>query len=635
MKINDVYYIINPLNEDELLSKIELKQLDYGLQEGNFLILKIKSLPKKNISLNFLLENSNQEEIFCSLFNYEQEFNIKNDYDIINKFSIGKFVIIINPYFKNYSESLFGLNIKNPKEFVLFNNFSEMVNYINKFKLNSIDLTENSYKNNKNDENTILMAKTYFLSKSYKKTIKFCENVLEKNPNFNEIINIKLKSLIKIRNFKSAFEYLNKNQSKISNFDEIKNFLIEKEKNQNGIFNLFEMLKTEKTNFYQNSADFINSKCEISFSFEKGIKILAKEKISKAELICANKAIFFLRPEEISIENEYNFQKKLLKNIEKIPEEFPEIFQLFDGNNKHLNLNQRKNQNKHLKKEKLMNIIKYNSFDAFRIFFMNKFIGTGIYYFSSFFNHSCNSNCFTFAIGDFLFVYAKRNINENEEITVNYIPCENVYKIRKSFCNEKNFVCDCEICANDKKRETNEKNVKLNDFIEKIILSKENKNFEEFVNKNGKEFFINFVDDDYFNDFERKISYFFYAKKMLIFDEEFAIKIILKGIEMSKNDFNFELNFLLLNYLYFYRKNDQKNMKIIKEKIKDFIKKNMTNDEKFINFYCENSDFFNDEDDFKKIINQQKIKITQNFQNNFITFIILTITFIICYLLKK
>ena len=61
----------------------------------------------------------------------------------------------------------------------------------------------------------------------------------------------------------------------------------------------------------------------------------------------------------------------------------------------------------------------------------------------------------------------------------------------------------------------------------------------------------------------------------------------------------------------------------------------MTNDEKFINFYCENSDFFNDEDDFKKIINQQKIKITQNFQNNFITFIILTITFIICYLLKK
>ena len=282
-----------------------------------------------------------------------------------------------------------------------------------------------------------------------------------------------------------------------------------------------------------------------------------------------------------------------------------------------------------------MNIIKYNSFDAFRIFFMNKFIGTGIYYFSSFFNHSCNSNCFTFAIGDFLFVYAKRNINENEEITVNYIPCENVYKIRKSFCNEKNFVCDCEICANDKKRETNEKNVKLNDFIEKIILSKENKNFEEFVNKNGKEFFINFVDDDYFNDFERKISYFFYAKKMLIFDEEFALKIILKGIEMSKNDFNFELNFLLLNYLYFYRKNDQKNMKIIKEKIKDFIKKNMTNDEKFIDFYCENSDFFNDEDDFKKIINQQKIKITQNFQNNFITFIILTITFIICYLLKK
>ena len=633
MKINDVYFIINPLNEDELLSKIELKQLDYGLQEGNFLLLKIKSLPKKNYSLNMLLENLNQEEIFCSLFNYEQEFNIKNDYDIINKFSIGKFVIIINPNFKNYSESLFGLNIKNPKEFLLFNNFSEMENFMNKFKLPSIDLTENSYKNNKNDQNTILMAKTYFLSKSFKKTIKFCENVLKQNPNFNEIINIKLKSLIKIRKFKDAFEYLNENKEKILNYEEIKLFLLEKEKNSKGIFNLYEMLKTENNNFYQNSADFINSKIKITNSVEKGIKIVAKEKISKAELICANKAIFFLRPEEISVENEYNFQKKLLKIIEKIPEEFPEIFSLFDGNNKHLNINQRLNQNKHLKKEKLMNIIKYNSFDAFRIFFMNKFIGTGIYYFSSFFNHSCNSNCFTFAIGDFLFVYAKRNINENEEITVNYIPCENVYKIRKNFCNEKNFECDCEICKNDKKRENNKKIVELNEFIE-IILSKEK--FEEFVNKKGKEFFIDFVDEnDFFNDFERKISYFFYAKKMLIFDEEFAKKIILKGIEMSKNDFNFELNFILLNYLYFYRKNDQKNMKISKEKIKDFIKKNMTNDEKFIDFYCENSDFFKNEDEFKKILNQQKIKISQNFQNNFVTFIILTITFIICYLLKK
>ena len=57
MKINDVYFIINPLNEDELLSKIDLKQLDYGLQEGTFLILKIKSTPKKEYSLNMLLEN--------------------------------------------------------------------------------------------------------------------------------------------------------------------------------------------------------------------------------------------------------------------------------------------------------------------------------------------------------------------------------------------------------------------------------------------------------------------------------------------------------------------------------------------------------------------------------------------------
>jgi hypothetical protein len=104
---------------------------------------------------------------------------------------------------------------------------------------------------------------------------------------------------------------------------------------------------------------------------------------------------------------------------------------------------------------------------------------------------------------------------------------------------------------------------------------------------------------------------------------------------MSKNDFNFELNFTLLYYLYFFRKVDQKNMNILKEQIKNFIRKNMTNDEKFIDLYCESSDFFKNEDDFTKIFNQQKIKMTKNLQNNFFTFFILMVTFIICYFLKK
>jgi len=635
MKINDVYFMINPLNEDELLSKIDLKQLDYGLQEGTFLILKIKSTPKKELSLNMLLENSKQEEIFCSLFNYEEEFNIKNDYDITIKFAIGNYVIIINPYFKNYSEALYGFHITNPKEFVLFNNFSDLVNYINKFKLPSIDLTENSYKNNKNKENTILMAKTYFLSKSFKKTLNFCENVLKQNPDFTEIINIKLKSLLKCRKFNEAFEYFNENKNKIINYEQMKKNLEEKQKNLKGEFNLYEMLKTELNKFYQDSADYINPKIEITKDEEKGIKIIAKEKINKSELICANKAMFFLRPEEISVENEYNFQKKLFKISDKIPEEFPEIFTLYDGNNKHLNINQRASQNKHLKKEKLANIIKYNSFDAFRFFFMNKFIGTGIYYFSSFFNHSCVSNSFTFPIGDFLFVYAKRNIEINEEITINYIPSENLYKIRKDYCNEKNFVCNCDLCKNEKKSENNKNTIELNNYIENVILSKESNKLENFIKEKGKDFFINFLNNNNFSDFEIKIGYFFYSKKLLIFDEEYSKELILKGIEMCKNDFNFELNFILLYYLYFFRKIDQKNMNILKEQIKNIIRKNMTKDEKFIDLYCENSDFFKNEDEFNKIFNQQKIKMNQNLQNNFFTFFILMVTFIICYFLKK
>ena len=76
----------------------------------------------------------------------------------------------------------------------------------------------------------------------------------------------------------------------------------------------------------------------------------------------------------------------------------------------------------------------------------------GLWYLSSFFNHSCISNCVVNTIGDIIIFTAERDIHKNEEITIRYFPPEWAYsdKIERSM-DVYGFKCDCPLCKLDQR----------------------------------------------------------------------------------------------------------------------------------------------------------------------------------------
>ena len=74
----------------------------------------------------------------------------------------------------------------------------------------------------------------------------------------------------------------------------------------------------------------------------------------------------------------------------------------------------------------------------------------GLWYLSSFFNHSCISNCVVNTIGDVIIFTAERDIHKNEEITIRYFPPEWAYsdKIERGM-DIYGFKCDCSLCKLD------------------------------------------------------------------------------------------------------------------------------------------------------------------------------------------
>ena len=72
----------------------------------------------------------------------------------------------------------------------------------------------------------------------------------------------------------------------------------------------------------------------------------------------------------------------------------------------------------------------------------------GLYINSSFFNHSCNPNCFYFGIANMLIVKAIKDIKKGEELTVSYIEPKPM-ALRKNELLKWDFTCDCLYCKQE------------------------------------------------------------------------------------------------------------------------------------------------------------------------------------------
>jgi SET domain len=71
----------------------------------------------------------------------------------------------------------------------------------------------------------------------------------------------------------------------------------------------------------------------------------------------------------------------------------------------------------------------------------------GLFYTTSFINHSCMANCARFSIGDFNFIYTKRKISMGDEITRGYWSGVEKLEIRDRNAKSFKFTCDCSLCV--------------------------------------------------------------------------------------------------------------------------------------------------------------------------------------------
>jgi tetratricopeptide (TPR) repeat protein len=77
---------------------------------------------------------------------------------------------------------------------------------------------------------------------------------------------------------------------------------------------------------------------------------------------------------------------------------------------------------------------------------------SGLWIFPSYFNHSCIANTKRMFLADIMLIYASRDLEQDEEITISYLGMEN-YSKRKEICEAFGFTCKCQLCQLDKKDE--------------------------------------------------------------------------------------------------------------------------------------------------------------------------------------
>jgi hypothetical protein len=82
-------------------------------------------------------------------------------------------------------------------------------------------------------------------------------------------------------------------------------------------------------------------------------------------------------------------------------------------------------------------------------------------------NHSCKPNCGNFwsERKEERIIFAQRNIEKGEEITVSYIPLLKSIKERQARLSQYGFVCDCPACQDG---ESSKRRVKIADLLEEL-----------------------------------------------------------------------------------------------------------------------------------------------------------------------
>lgn len=363
-----------------------------------------------------------------------------------------------------------------------------------KLKPNNVDILNN-------------LTNVYLKLRYWTKAFKYSERVLKiDGKNIKAMFRL-LKSSLALNKFDECdrliklFENQKEEYTEVLNskeYKEIKEFLDINRNNCKGIFDLKEMTNYMGENIDSGIkyANYTNPSVSIEFDNKrinkkdyqkifdspeydnmlketlanqyKGIKIVANKKIKKGEIIIVSKPLVIERTRKNDTENENKIN--LYDKIINSPEDCEEFFYLLNGFNLSSDLSERlkqKNSIENLQSYEITQIFAKNCFNIpIKVIKYNKEAEifknngykfdhipngrdlvlhySGLFGYPSLFNHSCIPNALRFNIGEIFFLYAERDIDEKEEITLNYCPLQSM----KDLYKERGFVCTCDSCIN-------------------------------------------------------------------------------------------------------------------------------------------------------------------------------------------
>lgn len=439
--------IKKPLSD---LTRIKLFQMDL-LQEypENYVIVEIIGPAYKIVGSTFLIEDESGY-MMCGIYNDNFHNSLKT---LDTHYKVGRLLCVKHPFIKTASTG----------ENILFrsDNFTN-VSFVDDL---SSDLLKETkwYKPNKNqisadefkDQGNIAFKAGYHLE-----AIRCYERGIKLDPNNLLLLSNCSQANLEIGEWEMALEYANKALSISSNHEKS---MIRKAK---ALYELEEYRESLKLYSKCNQKDQVakclksireSEKCqydydwdrvdtEIATYFSKSIKIeliegkgrgiIATEDISKGTIVIVETPLAKVTEPE---------QNNAL-SIDYCSESYS-MTALMEK----LRLNMSKNSKIRKRAMELSNGFSNFNVKLSDITDVNCFGGRVIYYFVSFFNHSCIPNCLNTNENDNVFVKTTSDIKKGEELTISYFPLNLPYLERKAFCDLRKFECDCVLCVSERK----------------------------------------------------------------------------------------------------------------------------------------------------------------------------------------
>lgn len=333
-------------------------------------------------------------------------------------------------------------------------------------------------------------------------SLKDCEEILEQNKQHLSLLDATQKDKVIYRKGRSKeqlattledIEKINEIYDQMSeesktkfNIDTIKKTLNEKRNNMQGKYDKKELLAYEKSCMdiinakkyyldslnkeFKNTNYFNSDLIQESFNEERGVHYIAKSDIKEGTLLIVEIPILSIYDSEIKkFSSTFEQFQKMGYTQNELAIEI--LFTLFKDRIEFLeeksHLLNKITQLSSLKNGKMTKEERIKSFelndDNIKELISNNAILTirnekkkiaitelcyGLYINCSFFNHSCNPNCFYFGIANMVIVKAIKDIKKGEELTVSYIEPKPM-ALRKNELLKWDFICNCKYCKQE------------------------------------------------------------------------------------------------------------------------------------------------------------------------------------------